>query len=82
MIPKIIKRFNLKPNTYQRDCIEIAQTNECYVLPFFSLTNILHRGNAYVRLGWLFWYLEYFKDNVIFSGYDEETGTSSNKSKS
>lgn len=75
MIPKILKRINLKPNSYQRDCIEILQTEECYIIPFFSVTNIMNiwsKGNAYVRLGWLHWYVEYFKDSVLSSGCDEE----------
>ena len=75
MIPKILKRFDLKPNSHQRDCIEILQTNECYIIPFFSVENIMNimrKGQAYVRLGWLYWYVEYFKDSVPFSGCDEE----------
>lgn len=75
MISKCLKRFNLKPNSHQRDYIEILQTNECYIIPFFSVTNIMNimrKGQAYVRLGWLHWYVEYFKDHVLFSGCDEE----------
>ena len=75
MIPKFLKRINLKPNTYQRDCIEILQTEECYIIPFLTVTNIiniLRKGRAYVRLGWLYWYVEYFKDSIISSECDEE----------
>lgn len=75
MISKFLKRFDLKPNSHQRDYIEILQTNECYIIPFFSVTNIMNimrKGQAYVRLGWLHWYVEYFKDSVLFSGCDEE----------
>lgn len=75
MIPKILKRINLKPDSYQRDCIEILQTEECYIIPFLSVTNIINimrKGNAYVRLGWLHWYVEYFRDGVLSSGCGDE----------
>jgi len=75
MIPKLLKRHYLKPNSSQRDYIGLWQTNECYVIPFLSVENIMnfmHKCNAYVRLGWLHWYIEYFKDSVISSGCDEE----------
>jgi hypothetical protein len=75
MIPKLLKRFYLKPDSYQRDYIGIWRTEECNIIPFFSVTNIMNimrKGNAYVRLGWLFWCVEYFKDGVLFTGCDEE----------
>jgi len=72
MIPKLLKHFKLKPNSYQRDCIDIWQTNECNVIPFISVTNIMCKGNTYVRFGWLFWYLEYFKDGFILTGCNGE----------
>ena len=72
MIPKLLKRFYIKPDSHQRDYIGIWQTNECYVVPFLSVENIIRRGNAYVRLGWLFWYAEYFRDNVVSTGCNEE----------
>jgi len=75
MITKILKRIYLKPNSYQRDCIEIWQTSECYVIPYISfenIMNIIRKGRAYVRLGWLHWSVEYFKDSVISSGCDDE----------
>ena len=87
MIFKVLKDFNLKPNSYQRNSIRILQTNECYIIPFLSVVNIMNimrKGCVYVRLGWLYWYVEYFKDHVLFSGCDEEyigntTGMTSDK---
>ena len=72
MIPKLLKRFYLKPDSHQRDYIGIWRTDECNILLFLSFTNIMCKGNAYVRLGWLFWCVEYFKDGVLFAGCDEE----------
>lgn len=72
MIHKILKRFDLKPNLHQRDYIEILQTNECYIIPFFAVTNIMRKYNVYVRFGWLFWYLEYFKDSPLSIVCNEE----------
>ena len=72
MINKLLKQFKLKPNSYQRDYIGILQTNECYIIPFFSVTNIMRKYNVYVRFGWLFWYLEYFKDGFLIRGCNEE----------
>ena len=69
---RILKQFKLKPNSYQRDYIRISQTNECYIIPFFSVTNIMRKYNVYVRFGWLFWYLEYFKDGILIGCNEEE----------
>ena len=75
---KILKQKELKPHSYQRDYIRLSQTNECYIIPFFSVTNIIRKYNVYVRFGWLFWYLEYFKDGILledcnlFRGCNEE----------
>jgi len=75
MIPKLLKRHYLKPNSSQRDYVSIWQTDECYIIPFFSVTNIMNimrKGNAYVRLGWLCWYIEYFNDSVLSAWCYEE----------
>lgn len=69
---KILKRFYLKPNSNLRDYIGIMQTNECYIIPLFSVVNIMRQGNSYIRFGWLFWYLEYYKDLPIYTGYNGE----------
>lgn len=76
MIPKILRRFKLKSNTKQRDYVGIWQTNECYIIPLFSVENIMCKGNTYVRFGWLFWYLEYLKitsfhHDVMMQNYKE-----------
>ena len=73
---RILKEKKLKPNSYQRDYIRISQTNECYIIPFFSVTNIMRKYNVYVRFGWLFWYLEYFKDGVLIGCNEEELSVS------
>lgn len=74
MIPRLLRRFYLKPKSYQRDYIGIWQTNNCYIMPFISVTDIINinKGKTYVRFGWLFWYLEYFNEGRVFMGCDEE----------
>ena len=73
---RILKQFKLKPNSYQRDYIGILQANECHNIPFFSVTNIMRKYNVYIRFGWLFWYLEYFKDGVLIGCNEEELSVS------
>ena len=58
---KLIRRWNLKPNTELRDYIDLIRNNCSFeVLP--RITFVFEFGFRYLEIAWLFWEISYFYD--------------------
>ena len=73
---KLIRMWNLKPNTELRDCIKLIQNKCSYeVLP--RITFVFEFGFRYLEIAWIFWEISYFHDrrnidNNINTSYKKE----------